>query len=59
MYSQWCERMQQQAVDGTEAYNYFRLMQFWLERGLQRSFLLENNVMDKINEEDWGVYDEC
>ncbi len=35
MYSQWCERMQQQAVDGVEAYNYyFRLMQFWLERGL-------------------------
>lgn len=34
MYSQWCERMQRQAIDGTEAYNYFRLMQFWLERGL-------------------------
>jgi len=26
--------MQQQAIDGIEAYNYFRLMQFWLERGL-------------------------
>ena len=34
MYSKWCERMQQQATDGIEAYNYFRLMQFWLERGL-------------------------
>lgn len=47
MYSQLCKRMQQQAIDGTEAYNYFRLMQFWLERGLSRSFLLENKAWIK------------
>ena len=34
MYSQWCERMQQSAINGVDAYNYFQLMQFLLERGL-------------------------
>lgn len=28
----WCKKMQEQAADGNDAYNYFRMMEMWKSR---------------------------
>lgn len=33
-YSNWCKEMSEKSSDGKEAYNYYQLQQFWLDRGL-------------------------
>lgn len=34
MYSAWCKTMSDNSATAVDAYNYYRLMQFWIERGL-------------------------